>query len=73
MKLLAFACCLLFLSGGLSASASAAQNEKQPPASGSTNVAVSAATDERADKKTVHRASRGPARPRLFWIRRASR
>ena len=70
MKRLAFACCLVFLSVGLCASALAAQNEV---ASGSTNATVSVAADERGDTKTVTRAKRGPVRPRLFWMRRASR
>ena len=69
MKSLTFASYLIFLSAGLCTHVSAAQNETPV----STNATVSASADERADKKTVHRASRGPARPRLFWMRRASR
>ena len=73
MKRLTFACCLIFLSVGLRANESAAQNEEQPPASDAAQVTAPAVTDEGGEKKTVRRVKIGPARPRLFGMRRTSR
>jgi hypothetical protein len=42
------------------------------PTAGNTNVAV-VSTNAVPDKTSVNRAPRGAARPRLFWMRHASK